>query len=221
MCLRPLRLIWRPGFNCAWMCGLRPPSQFNEMIISVLVVKAWSPYSCNGRKHRCKHVSDSVPNSSDTREHFDYNIASLTGIVINCSVSSSCNDRSNHWRHFSSLVSSCIANLNLRDMAKQLLTPLRLIAHMNFSLKNYSCELVNLIGTVWKVELIPTSTTAVCESWNVSDKHTWYNAADLKQLSMDQTLSEDNRKIKTQFFHVVMYVFDNSNLSQEIFAIDT
>ena len=27
--------------------------------------------------------------------------------------------------------------------------------------------------------------------------------------------------IKTQFFHMVMYVFDNSNLSQEIFATDT
>ena len=27
--------------------------------------------------------------------------------------------------------------------------------------------------------------------------------------------------IKTQFFHMVMYVFDNSNISQEIFAIDT
>ena len=27
--------------------------------------------------------------------------------------------------------------------------------------------------------------------------------------------------IKTQFFHMVMYVFDNSNLSQEIFAFDT
>ena len=78
-------------------------------------------------------------------------------------------------------------------MAKQLLTPLRLIAHMNFSLKNYSCELVNLTGTVGKVELIPTSTTAVCESWNVSDKYTWDNAGDLKQLSMGQTLSEDNR----------------------------
>ena len=81
-------------------------------------------------------------------------------------------------------------------MAKQLLTPLRLIAHMNFSLKNYSCELVNLTGTVGKVELIPTSTTAVCESWNVSDKYTWDNAGDLKQLSMDQTLSEDNRELK-------------------------
>ena len=50
----------------------------------------------NGRKHLCKHVSDSVPSSFDTREHFDYNIASLTSIVIGCSVSSSCNDRSNH-----------------------------------------------------------------------------------------------------------------------------
>ena len=78
-------------------------------------------------------------------------------------------------------------------MAKQLLTPLPLIAHINFSLKNYSCELVNLTGTVGKVELIPTSITAVCESWNVSDKYTWDNAGDLKQLSMDQTLSEDNR----------------------------
>ena len=62
-----------------------------------------------------------------------------------------------------------------------------------FFIKNYSCELVNLTGTVGKVELIPTSTTAVCESWNVSDKYTWDNAGDLKQLSMDQTLSEDNR----------------------------
>ena len=91
------------------------------------------------------------------------------------------------------LQSSCIVYLNLRDMAKQLLTPMRLIAHMNFSLKNYSCELVNLTGTVGKVELIPTSTTVVCESWNVSDKYTWDNAGDLKQLSIDQTLSEDNR----------------------------
>ena len=27
--------------------------------------------------------------------------------------------------------------------------------------------------------------------------------------------------IKMQFFHMVTYAFDNSNLSQEIFAIDT
>ena len=78
-------------------------------------------------------------------------------------------------------------------MAKQLLTPLRLIARMNFSFKNYSCELVNLTVTVGKVELISTFTTAVCESWNVSDKYTWNNAGDLKQLSMGQILSEDNR----------------------------
>ena len=76
-------------------------------------------------------------------------------------------------------------------MAKQLLTLLQLIAHMNFSLKNYSCELLNLTGTVGKVELIPISTTAVC--WNVSYKYTWDNAGDLKQLSMDQTLNEDNK----------------------------
>ena len=63
---------------------------------------------------------------------------------------------------------------------------------MNFSLKNYSCELFNLTGTVGKVELISTFTTAVWESWNVSDKYTSDNAGDLKQLSMDQTLSEDN-----------------------------
>ena len=59
-------------------------------------------------------------------------------------------------------------------MAKQLLTP---------SLKNYSCKLVNLTGTVGKVELIPTSTTAVCESWNVSDKYTWDNVGDLNPIS--------------------------------------
>ena len=52
--------------------------------------KAWSPYSCNGRKHRCKHVSDSVPSNFDTREHFDYIISSFIGTVVNCSVLSSC-----------------------------------------------------------------------------------------------------------------------------------
>ena len=78
-------------------------------------------------------------------------------------------------------------------MAKQLLTPLRLIACVNFSLKNYSCELFNLIGMVGNIELISTFTTAVCESWNVSDKYTWDIAVDLKELSMDQPLSEDNR----------------------------
>ena len=71
-------------------------------------------------------------------------------------------------------------------MAKQLLTPLRLIARMNFSLKSYNCELLKLTGTVGKVELISTFTPAVCESWNVSDKYTWDNAEDLKQLSIGQ-----------------------------------
>ena len=94
-----------------------------------------------------------------------------------------------------SLVSSCITNLNQRDMAKQLLTPLRIIARMNFSMKKYICELLNLTGMVGKVEQNETSnvTAAVSESWNVSNKYTWDNADDLKQLSMDQTLSEDKR----------------------------
>ena len=52
-------------------------------------------------------------------------------------------------------------------MAKLLLTPLRFIAPVNFSLKNYGSELLNLTKTVGKVELISTFTTAVCESWNV------------------------------------------------------
>ena len=78
-------------------------------------------------------------------------------------------------------------------MAKQWLTPLRLIARMNFSLRNYSCELFNLTGTVGKVELISNFTSAVFECWKVSDKHNWDNAGDLKQLSMDETVSGDNR----------------------------
>ena len=94
-------------------------------------------------------------------------------------------------------------------MAKQLLTPLRFIAHVNFSLKNYSCELVNLTGTVGKVELIPTFTTAVCESWKVSDKYTWDNAGDLEPWT--RLSVKIIGVIKTGFFHMVMYVFDNSN----------
>ena len=64
---------------------------------------------------------------------------------------------------------------------------------MNFSLKNASCELFYLIETVRKVELLSIFLTAVCECWNVRDKNSSDNAADLKQLSMDQTRSEDNR----------------------------
>ena len=147
-------------------------------------------------------------------------MGSFTSIVIDCSVSSNCNDRSNHRRHVSSLVSSLIANLNERDLSKQLLTPLPLIARMNFSLKNYSCELFNLIGTVRKVELISTFTTAVWESWNVIDKYTWDNAGDLKQLSRTRLSFMIIGAIKRQFSHI-MHVLDISNVSQEIFATDT
>ena len=87
---------------------------------------------------------------------------------------------------------------------KKLLTPLRLIARMNFSLKNYSCELLNLTGTG-------------CESWNVSDKYTWGNAGDLWTRRSLTIIGV----IKRQFFHMVTHVVDNSNLSQEIFGIDT
>ena len=60
------------------------------------------------------------------------------------------------------------------------------MARMNVSLKNYGCELFNLIGTVGKVELISTFTTVFWESWDVSNKYTWDNAG-------DKTLSKDNR----------------------------
>ena len=105
-------------------------------------------------------------------------------------------------------------------MAKQLLTPLRLIARMNFSLKNYSCELFHLIGTVRKVELISTFTTAVCESWNVSNKYTWDNAGDLNY-PWTRLSVRIIGAIKRQFLHMVTHAFDKNNLSQEIFAVDT
>ena len=37
----------------------------------------------------------------------------------------------------------------------------------------------------------------------MSDKYTRDNAGDLKQLSMDQTLSEDNRSDQDSVFHMV------------------
>ena len=43
------------------------------------------------------------------------------------------------------------------------------------------------------VELISTLTTAVCESWNVSDKYDWDNIRHLEPLSMGHTLGGDNR----------------------------
>ena len=56
----------------------------------------------------------------------------------------------------------------------------------------------------------------------MSDKYTWDNVLDLKQLSPWTRLSvRIIGAIKRQFFHMVKNVFDNSNLSQEIFAIDT
>ena len=42
-------------------------------------------------------------------------------------------------------------------MAKQLLSPLRFIARMNFPLKNYSCELFNLTTTVGKVKSVQSA----------------------------------------------------------------
>ena len=72
-------------------------------------------------------------------------------------------------------------------------TPAPVLIGLTFSLKNYSRELFSLIGTVNKVELIPAFTTAVCECWNASHKYTWDNDGDLKQLSTDQSCSEDNR----------------------------
>ena len=74
---------------------------------------------------------------------------------------------------------------------------------MNFSLKNYSCELFNLIGTVEKVELISTFTTAVCESCNVSDKYTWDNAGDLENNYLWKRLSvRITGAIERQFLNV-------------------
>ena len=74
---------------------------------------------------------------------------------------------------------------------------------MNFSLKNYSCELFNLIGMVEKVELISTFTTAVCESCNVSDKYTWDNAGDLENNYLWKRLSvRITGAIERQFLNV-------------------
>ena len=89
---------------------------------------------------------------------------------------------------------------------------------MHEFLKNYGCELFNLTEMVGKVELISTFTTAVCESWNVSDKYTWDNAGNPKQLSSVRIIGANKRQF---FFQMVTHVFDSSNVSQEIFAIDT
>ena len=85
-------------------------------------------------------------------------------------------------------------------MTKQLLCPMRLIARTNFSFKSYSCELFTLTGTVGKVELVKTFTTAVCESWDVSDKYTRDNAGDLMQLFWTRLSVRIIGAIETQFF---------------------
>ena len=46
--------------------------------------------------------------------------------------------------------------------------------------------MINFTETIFLVHICKT---AVCECWNVSNKYTWDNATDLKQLSMDQTRS--------------------------------
>ena len=86
-----------------------------------------------------------------------------------------------------------MANVNQRDMAKQLITPFVTHSTHDLSLKNYGCQLFYLIGTVGTVEFLSTFATDVYECWNVSYQYTWDNAADFKQLSLDQTHSEDNR----------------------------
>ena len=80
-----------------------------------------------------------------------------------------------------------MANQNQRDIAKQLPAPFA--THCTHD----GCELFYLIAKVGTAELLSSCAIAVYECWNVSEKYTWDNAADLKQLSMDQTCSEDNR----------------------------
>ena len=83
---------------------------------------------------------------------------------------------------------------------------------MNFSLKNYSCELVNLTGMVGKIELIPTSTTAFCESWNVTNT-LGIMLEILNNYPWTRLSVRIIGVIKKKAFYMVMYVFDNSNLS--------
>ena len=56
----------------------------------------------------------------------------------------------------------------------------------------------------------------------MSNKYTWDNAGDLTDnYPWTRFPVRIIGAIKRQFFHMVTHVFDNSNLSQEIFAIDT
>ena len=159
---------------------------FSQVLLHIFTEsKACSPYSCN---YRHKRVPNSVPSNFGTNKHFDYNIASFTSVVINCSVSSSCND------HTILNLSTAYATLNQTDMVKQLLMLFETHCTHEFFIENYGYDLPNLIGTVGKVELISTFTIAVCECWNVINKYTWNIAGDLKQLSIDQTRSEDDMR---------------------------
>ena len=79
------------------------------------------------------------------------------------------NDCSHRPRHVSSLIPTGMADLNQSDMAKHFQTPFATHCTHDFFIENYGFELFNLSGTVGKVELNPTCTSAVCECWNVSD----------------------------------------------------
>ena len=83
-----------------------------------------------------------------------------------------------------------------------------------YSLGHGHKSMLTILPTIWR----PGLTTAVCESWNVSDKYTWDNAGDFPWTRHSVRII---RAVKRKFFHMVTNVSDNSNLSQEIFAIYT
>ena len=95
----------------------------DKLLRSFVKGKAWSPYSRKDRKHRPKLLYDSVQSNFEACEH--------------CLVSSSCDDRSHCPVQVSSLVPSGMADLYQRIIEKQLQTPLRVIAPMNFLLKKW------------------------------------------------------------------------------------
>ena len=86
------------------------------------------------------------------------------------------------------------------------------------SLKNVFANMcLRSLQLIWR----PGFTTAVCESWNVSDNTRGIMLEILNSYPWTRLSVRMIGAIKSQFFHIVAYVFDNSNLSQEIFAIDT
>ena len=78
-----------------------------------------------------------------------------------------------------------------------------------------------MTGTVGKVELISTFTTVVCESWNVSENTLGIMLEVLSNYPWTRHSVRIIGVIKRQLFDTVTHVFDNSNLLQEIFGIDT